>query len=245
MPSPRRRVTHCCRGRDRGQPSGETGPRQAILPSHRAARGDQHRRERRRADCRRAPGLNGPSSPGDEPRAGGCPAHLLGSADTQLPALLHRPVHLAGGDVDAVGGPGVAGVHPHPLRHRARLHHRRADAAGSVARPVRRRDRRPRQQAPAHGGAADGHGRAGARPRRADDHGRRTLLGGLCSCGHPRPEQHVREPIPAVLRARDGGTGPTPQRGEPQLDDGECRPRHRAGRRRRADRHGRRRGSAS
>jgi len=28
-----------------------------MLPSHRAARGDQHRRGRRRADCRRAPGL--------------------------------------------------------------------------------------------------------------------------------------------------------------------------------------------
>ena len=81
---------------------------------------------------------------------------------------------------------------------------RAADASGAAARALRRRDRRSRRQAQADGRAADRDGRAGADPGPADGHRRGAGLGDRRPRRAARPQQRVREPLAAVVHARDG-----------------------------------------
>ena len=166
--------------------------------------------------------------------------HLLGTLDPELPALLRRAGDLADRDLDADDGAGVAGARADGLGDRPRHRRRPPDAAHAAARAVRRADRRSHGQAEADGRAAGPHGRAGADPRRAHADPSRDVHRRVRPRGRPRPQQLLREPRAAGVRARDGRVGQPPERRQPELHARERRPRDRSGDRRRPDRHGRR-----
>ncbi len=161
--------------------------------------------------------------------------------DPQLPPLLHRPGDLADRHLDADDGAGVARARSSPTRRPTW-----AFVVALQTLPVL-------LLGPYGGLVAD---RVDKRRlmivlqslmgvqalvlATADADEPRDLRRRLHPRAPARPQQLLREPVPAGLRARDGRARRPAKRGQPQLDAGQRRARGRPGRRRRPDRDRRR-----